>query len=33
MFLKSLDENQKFDLKKLELNFEKLVGTQIYMAE
>ena len=32
MFLKTLDKKQKFNLKS-ELNFEKLVGTQIYMAE
>ena len=33
MFLKTLDEKQKFNLKKSEMNFEKLVGTQIYMAK
>ena len=33
MFLKTLDKKQKFNLKKSEINFDKLVGTQIYMAE
>ena len=33
MFLKSMEEKQKFILKKSELNFEKLVGTQNNMAK
>jgi hypothetical protein len=33
MFLKILDEKPKIQFEKSELNFEKSVGTQIYMAE
>ena len=33
MFFKTLDEKQKFKFEKSEMNFETLVGTQIYMAK
>ena len=33
MFLKTFDKKQIFYLKKSEMNFEKAVGTQIYMAK
>ena len=33
MFLKTLDKKQKILDEKSEINFEKLVGIQIYMAK
>ena len=33
MFLKTLDEKQKISIEKSEMNFEKSVGTQIFMAK
>ena len=33
MFLKTLDKKQIFYIEKSEMNFEKAVGTPIYMAK